>query len=174
MSTLWHVIRSKPNKETFLAAQLEFRNFEFYYPQLKAHPINRRCRTVIPYFPGYLFIKLDLEMNHPVEFKRMPGAIGLLNFGGEVAYVPENILHAIHNKVDEINKAGGEVIEALKKGDAVKIDCGPLEGYEAIFDSHLPGSERVKVLIVMLQNRNLQAEMPVAYVSRKKAVSFSR
>lgn len=174
MSKLWHVIRSKPNKEAFLAGQLESRNVEFYYPQLKVHPVNPRCRKIKPYFPGYLFIKTDLEINHTSAFGRIPGAIGLVFLGGESAYVPESILNAIHVRVDEINEAGGELFEVMKKGDRIKIHSGPFEGYDAIFDSRIAGTERVKVFLTMLQKRILPVELPAGYVNRKKATSFSR
>jgi transcription antitermination factor NusG len=174
LSKLWHVIRSKPNKEAFLAGQLESRNVEFYFPQLKVHPVNPRCRKIKPYFPGYLFIKTDLEINQTGAFERLPGAIGLVLLGGEVAYVPENILSAIHARVDEINDAGGELFETMNKGDRIRIHSGPFEGYEAIFDSRIVGTERVKVFLTMLQKRILPVELPAGFVNRKKATSFSR
>jgi len=173
MNKFWYVIRSKPNKEQFLASQLDSRSIEFYYPQLFVHPVNPRSRTIRPYFPGYIFVHTDLTINHSVLFERIPGATGLVFSGGEAGYVPENIVNAIHVKVDEINEAGGELFDFLKKGDWVKINNGPFEGYEAIFDSRIKGSERVKVLLSMVKGRKLPVELPVGYMSSKKAISIS-
>ncbi len=174
MSKLWHVIRSKPNKESFLAGQLESRNVEFFFPELRVHPANPRCRKIRPYFPGYLFIHTDLTINNAILFDRIPGATGLVFVGGEVGYIPENIIHAIQVKVEEINEAGGEVYGSLKKGDYVKINGGPFEGYEGVFDSRIEGSERVKVLLSMVKGRELPVELPVAFPSSQKVASISR
>jgi transcriptional antiterminator RfaH len=174
VSKLWHVIRSKPNKESFLAGQLESRNIEFFFPQLKVHPANPRCRKIRPYFPGYLFIHTDLTINNTILFGRIPGATGLVFVGGEAGYIPENIIHAIQIKVDEINEAGGEVYRSLKRGDPLKINNGPFEGYDAIFDSRIEGSERVKVLLSMVKGRKLPVELPIGFTSSLKASSISR
>jgi len=174
VNKLWHVIRSKPNKEQFLTGQLESRNIEFYYPQLIVHPVNPRSRKIRPYFPGYLFVHTDLVINNPILFGRIPGATGLVYLAGEVGFIPENILSAIHLRVDEINNRGGELFESLKNGDVVIIHSGPFEGYEAVFDSQIDGTERVKVLLNMLQGRKLTVELPAGYMNLKKAASISR
>ena len=174
MDNLWYVMRSKPNKETFLTGQLESHHIEFYYPQLKVHPVNPRCRKILPYFPGYLFIRTDVENNGSVFLGRIPGAIGLVYLGGEISSVPENIVRAIQVKIDRINDVGGEIFAKLKKGDPIRIDEGPFAGYEAIFDSRISGSERVKVLLTMLQKRIIQVELPTGSISLLKAPQFRR
>ena len=174
MPKLWHILRSKSNKESFLAGQLESRNVEFYYPQLIVQPVNPRCCKIRPYFPGYLFICTDLSINDSILFSRIPGATGLVFVGGEAGYIPENIVHAIRSKVEEINENGGELFEVIKKGDWVKIQSGPFEGYNALFDSRIDGSERVRLLLNMLQGRKLVVEMPAGNISLKKATSRSR
>ncbi len=67
----------------------------------------------------------------------MPHTFGLVSFGGEPAIVPENLIHAIRKRLDEINAAGGEVFDKLKAGDTVLISSGPFQGYEAIFDARI-------------------------------------
>lgn len=174
MSKFWHVLRSKPNKEEFLARQLEFRNVEFYYPQISVHPVNPRSRKIKPYFPSYLFVNTDLAINNYVSFERIPGAIGFVFIGGEVAFIPEKVLQAIRFKVDEVKSYRGDLFDTLKKGDPIKIHCGPFEGYDAIFDTRITGTERVKVLLTMLQGRKLKVELPAGYVSLEKAPSIYR
>ena len=171
---LWHVIRSKPNKEQFLASQLESRAIEYYYPELSVHPVNPRSRKIRPYFPGYVFIHTDLNVNNAVLFERIPGASGLVFLGGEAGYIPDNVIHAIQLRVDEINGAGGELFESLHKGDIVKIHSGPFEGYEAIFDAKIDGTERVRVLLSMMKGRKLPVELPAGYMSFEKASTNSR
>jgi transcriptional antiterminator RfaH len=70
--------------------------------------------------------------------------------------------------VEEINAAGGEQLAGLKQGDAVKIQGGPFDGYQAIFDACLPGKERVRVLLKLLQVRQMSVELPATQIERKK------
>jgi transcriptional antiterminator RfaH len=168
MAFNWYVIRSKSNKEEFLARQLDSRGVEFYYPHLRVNPINPRSRTEKPYFPGYLFLHTDLQVNPPVLFERIPGAIRLVHIGGEAARVPENIVHAIQTRVEEINAAGGTLMKGLQPGDKVIIEKGPFEGYEGILDVAISGTERVRVLLRMLQARQVPVELPASYINSRR------
>ncbi|HQM55596.1 MAG TPA: transcription termination/antitermination NusG family protein, partial [Anaerolineaceae bacterium] len=90
MTISWYVMRSKPNREEFLARELESRNVEYYYPRLRVNPVNPRARRFKPYFPGYLFIHLDLEQVNVLSLEHVPGAANLVSFGGEFSHVPDN------------------------------------------------------------------------------------
>jgi transcriptional antiterminator RfaH len=57
----WYVKHSKPNKEELLNEQLRLRRIETYYPFIKVRPVNPHALKIKPYFPGYLFIRTNLE-----------------------------------------------------------------------------------------------------------------
>ena len=173
MAANWYVLRSKPNREEFLEEQLISRNFEVYYPCLQVKPVNPRSRKQKPYFPGYLFVHSDVDSNGIANLERIPGAANVVTFGGEASKVPDAILSAIRGKVDELNAHGGKIVVSLPAGAAVKIEKGPFEGYEGIVDSRIPGKERVRVLLKMLQNRFVPVELPVADVIEKKSTPKS-
>jgi transcription antitermination factor NusG len=168
MSESWYALRSKPRKEEVLWKQLLAREIEVFYPRVRVHPVNPRSRKLRPYFPGYMFVNVDLEAEGLSKFNWMPFAIGLVSFDGAPATVPENLIHEIRKRVDEIAAAGGEFYDGLKSGEPVRISSGPFAGYEAIFDMRLPGSERVRVLIQMLTDRNVPVELKAGQVERKK------
>jgi len=168
MTAHWYVLRSKPNREEFLEGQLLSRNVEVYFPRLRANPVNPRARKFKAYFPGYLFVRVDLEHNLASILERIPGVANLVKFGGETPDVPEHLLNAIRAKVDAINTAGGIRKAGLRAGTLVKIERGPFEGYEGIVDERIPGKERVRVLLHFLQNRKLALELPAEFVSPKK------
>ncbi len=95
--------------------------------------------------------------------------MGLVCFGDEPAIVPENLVNAIRKRVEEITEAGGELFEGLKPGDKIVISDGPFAGYEAIFDARLPGSERVRVLLQLLNNqRQVPIELEASNIQRVK------
>jgi transcriptional antiterminator RfaH len=168
MATHWYAFRSKPRKEEVVWRQVRDRGIEAFYPRLKVNPVNPRSRKIRPYFPGYLFVRVDLETSGLSTFRWMPHAVGLVSFGGEPASVPENLIYAIRQRVEEIAAAGGEVYDGLKPGDKVLINYGPFEGYEAIFDVRIPGSERVRVLLRLLNERRVPVELDAAHIQRIK------
>ena len=164
MALYWYVIHSKPHKEEMLAEQLELRRIEAFAPRIRVQVVNPRARRIRPYFPGYIFVRADLEGMGLSALQYVPGSAGLITFGGTPASVPEGLIHAIRQRVEEINSAGGELFEALKSGETVLVHSGPFAGYEAIFDGRLPGTERVKVLLKLLRNRKMLIELPAGYI----------
>jgi transcription antitermination factor NusG len=171
MAVQWYAINSHPNKEEVLWKHIESMGYEVFFPRLKVNPVNPRSRKLRPYFPGYMFIKTDLDVIGMSTFQWMPHAKGLVAFGGEAAIVPEALIHAIRQRVLEIAAAGGEKLDGLVPGDTVVIDSGPFEGYEAILDERLPGTERVRVLLKMLSNRHVPLEIGVGSIRKKRRPS---
>ena len=168
MPISWYAIHSHPNKEELLWQQILSRGYEAFYPRIQVQPVNPRSRKIRPYFPGYLFVRADLLATGISIFQWMPFATGLVSFGGEPSVVPDNLISAIHDRIGEIARAGGELFDSLKKGDAVVIHSGPFAGYEALFDLRLPGSARVRVLLKMLNERNLPIELDAGQIEKKR------
>jgi transcriptional antiterminator RfaH len=161
-------MHSKPHKEELLAEQLELRKIETFAPRIRVQVINPRARKVRSYFPGYIFVRADLEQQGLSAFQYVPGSAGLIAFGGEPAFVPDALIYAIRQRVGEINAAGGELLEVLKPGEAVVVHSGPFTGYEGIFDVRLPGTERVRILLKLLKNRSMLVELPAGYIRPEK------
>src|SRR5688572_18335681 len=168
MSARWYVLHSKPNKEELLWEQLTLRNLEVFYPRIRVHPVNPRARQVRAYFPGYVFVHVDLEQISPSTLQWMPGATGFVSFDHEPSIVPDGLIPLLRKRVEEINASGGEIFDGLQPGDLVQIRSGPFAGYEAIFDARLPGNERVRILLNMLQGQSAKMEIPAAQLERKK------
>jgi len=169
MSVYWYALRSKPRKEEVVCRQLLNRNIEVYYPRLRVHPVNPRAKKIQPYFPGYLFVHVDVDALGLSYFQWMPHTLGLVCFGDEAAIVPDYLIAELKKRVKEIAEAGGEFFDGLKVGERVYILKGPFAGYEAIFDTRIPGTERVKVLLQLLSDqRQVPLELDISYLDRKK------
>jgi transcription antitermination factor NusG len=168
MTPYWYVLHSKPHKEELLAEQLELRRIELFAPRIRVQVVNPRARKVRAYFPGYIFIRADLKELGLSFLQYVPGSAGLITFGGEPAFVPDGLIHAIRQRVDEVNSSGGELFNVLKSGETVLVHSGPFAGYDAIFDVRLPGTERVRVLLKLLRNRKMPVELPAGFVRPKK------
>lgn len=158
----WYALKSKPNKETLLLDQLLIRKVDAWYPRLTLKPVNPRSRRQRAYFPGYLFINVDLDTVPVSSLAWIPGASRLVSFDGQPASIPATLIDAIRAKVDRINDAGSELMESLRPGDRLHIHSGPFAGYQGIFDMRLSGTDRVRILLNLLQNRALRLEVPLA------------
>src|SRR6266498_4085718 len=168
MPANWYVLRSKPNKENLLWEQLSIRKVETFCPQIRVQTVNPRARKLKAYFPGYVFVHVDLDEVGLSILQWMPGAIGFVSYDNQPSMVPDALIHAIKKRVDEINASGGELFDGLKQGDLVEIRSGPFAGYEAIFDARLAGSERVRILLKLLQGKSAKMEVPAGLLERKK------
>lgn len=168
MAVFWYAMRSKPNKEEFLAGQLESYGVEVFFPKIRVTPINPRARKSRPYFPNYLFVHVDLDSVNISDLQWMPGASGLVNFDGQPASVPDPLIAAVKRQVDQVNASSYSLANDLKSGDVVLVQDGPFAGYEAIFDVRLSGQDRVRVLLSLLQKRQIPLEIESRHIRRVK------
>lgn len=168
MPSHWYAIQSHSRKEDLLWHQLQVQDIECFYPRIQVKPVNPRSRKVVPYFPGYLFVRIDIQEQGISRFQWLPYATGIVSFGGEPAMVPDTLVEAIRSKTTTDGKIIAPILEDIKHGDRVIIDQGPFAGYEAIFDTRLPGNERVRVLMKMLNDRNVPVELRSEQVHIKK------
>ncbi len=166
MTVAWYALRSKPNMEDALWREARARGFEVYYPRSRVHPVNPRARKVKPYFPGYMFVQADIDVVGYSTFAWMPYSHGLVLCGSDPSPVPEVLINGLRRHLDEIKAAGGELFAGLKPGEVVRIQSGPFAGYEALFDSRLPGSQRVRVLLQLLSKPRLPLELPAGQIQR--------
>lgn len=166
MNLQWYVLHSQPNKEMALWREVTARGFECFYPRLHVCPVNPRSRSIRPYFPGYLFPQIDMEEVGAAVFQWMPFSSGLVAFDGIPATVPPNLIQAIRRHTEELSAVGQ--VAGLKGGETVTIQGGPFHDYEAIFDARLPGRERVRVLLKLLEGRELNLELPATQIQRKQ------
>src|SRR5512143_3662323 len=143
MAGPWYVLRSKPNKEDPLSRQLASRGIELYYPRVTVRPVNPRCSTTKPFFPGYMFVQADLHEVGLSTFQWMPYALGLVCFDGEPASVLDSTLHALRRSIEELTQTQAAAALGLGPGEALVVHSGPFTGYKAIFNMRLPGSDRI-------------------------------
>ena len=159
MPTAWYALRTKPHKEQLVWHQVQVLGFEVFYPKLRANPANPRARRSKPYFPGYVFVSVDLEASGINAFQYMPHAIGMVRFDGEPGVIPEAAIVSLRRHITHLNSSEGVSAMQFQRGDNVRIYEGPLEGYRAIFDHRLPGKQRVKVLLELMGGRSLPVEL---------------
>jgi transcriptional antiterminator RfaH len=152
MKKQWYALRSKPNRERNLEKWLNDVQVDCWLPAIRVKPTNPRAAKIRPYFPGYLFVYIDLDEIGENRLNWAYGAHGLVTLGDAPTPVPDSLIRDLQRHLDSLNIRGGLVLPDVKPGDRVRITEGPMRGYEAIFDSRLNGRQRVQILLTLLSH----------------------
>ena len=168
MDASWYVVHSKPRKESQLYSYLCAKDFQAYYPTLTVKPVNPRSSKIRPYFPGYLFVHVNLEQIGKSILEWMPFATGLVEFGGEPATVTDRFIADLRDCIARLKAERDLGIRGIKPGDPVRIMGGSFAGYEGIFDTMLNGEERAQILLHWL-GRQLKVNVDANHIERPKA-----
>ena len=142
----WYAVNTKPHQENLAEMNLQRFGVETFCPQLKQDQVIRRRRqTVItPLFPGYLFARFNLDAHYrAVNYAQ--GVRKLVAFGPAPERVPEEIIESIKSKACD----GCVTIQqsSFIPGQAVRIQEGPLQGLEAVFEMEMSDHQRVVILV---------------------------
>ena len=163
MTTLqWYALQSKPHRENTLWQHLKAETIEAYYPRLHVRTVNPRARKIQPYFPGYLFVHVDVQATGLGLFKWMPFATGLVCFGDAPSPVPDALIDGIRGTIDRLTHSGTQMYDELAPGQPVRVRSGPFEGYTGIFNTRLSGGERVRLLLELLSGQSVNVEIDAA------------
>jgi transcriptional antiterminator RfaH len=104
-------------------------------------------------FPGYLFVRVDLEVVGRSLLLWTPGLRGIVSFGGVPARMPDEAIALVRRQVARLEAAGGFARARFRAGERVRVKEGPLAGLEAVFEGPGP-AERARILIRFLGQAN--------------------
>ena len=153
----WYAVHTKPNRENFSELNLRRLGIETFCPRFKQDKIIRRKRQTVtrPLFPGYFFARFILsEQYRMVVYAH--GVKNLVAFGYSPVEVDEEIIESI-----KIRCKDGYVIikdSSFVPGQVVRIQQGPLQGLEAVFQQELGDHQRA---VLLLQTLSYQARITV-------------
>jgi transcription elongation factor/antiterminator RfaH len=145
----WYAVHTQPNRELRAKHQLENQAFEVFLPiRLKTvrHARKLTNRTA-PFFPRYLFIRLDPTQH---RWRSINGTFGVsrLVMQGEMPQpVPRGVVEAMIASVDAMGLLCLE--QNLAVGAQVRLAAGPFAEKLGILD-RLDDSGRVRVLLEIM------------------------
>ena len=102
----WYLVRTRPMSEYFAAVTLQKNGYELFFPRVKT-PCPRIGREDSPLFPGYLFVRQDLDDLRLTPINRMPGLIGWVAFDEVVPRISDEIVKELQIRIEKINEKGG-------------------------------------------------------------------
>lgn len=150
----WFAVQCQPKREQRAAIQLRNQEFRTFLPlRLKAWRHARRVeRRQVPFFPGYIFIALDLERDRWRNVNGTYGVQRIVTAGveGRPMPLPRGVIEALQGEADERGCLRRE--ELVRAGQAVRILHGPF-GDRICELIGLDDAGRVRVLIELLGGR---------------------
>src|SRR5262245_52501294 len=158
----WYSVYSKPQKEKFAQFHLQAKGVEVFLPQLLLPPSSLRSRRLVPLFPSYLFVRIDIDRGENAYVVWSPGVKYLVSFNGVPASVNDEIINFLKQRADSSGQI--QASSSLKTGQRVQVTGGPFEGLEAMIEKPPDGRGRVKLLLTLL-NRSVHAEIPLRFVA---------
>jgi len=150
VATAWYVLRSKPFKEEFLWGQMLAHQIEVFYPAIQAAAFSAHARKTKPYFPGHLFIHLDLEHIQSDFLNQVPGSLGLIVLNQRPLRLPDYMIGAIRLRLECVNR---ETVRRTADRQPVRAPSILEDAADciAIFDNCGSGVERVRTLVKLLR-----------------------
>lgn len=145
----WFAVKTKPRRELLARAALEQRGIDVYLPHVPTRGRSRSGnRALEPLFPGYLFSRLEPGTNDWLAARSAPNVAYFLGSGSASSALPDEIIDGIRSRAERCRQVGWA--PPFRRGDAVTIENGPFAGLEAVFDSALSASGRVRVLLELV------------------------
>jgi len=159
----WYLLRTKTGEERKAQRYLDGLVESTLLPLGKTQVRQRGgvVERIAPLFPCYLFALFSLSVAAR-KVRYTPGVRDIVQFGGQAAIVP-------HWVIDQLALRCADGPVALSKpsfspGDAIKVLDGPFQQFEAIFDAYLSGTERVSVLLSIM-NAERRVVLPTHMVA---------
>ncbi|MBI5286649.1 MAG: transcriptional activator RfaH [Deltaproteobacteria bacterium] len=159
----WYVVRTKPREEERVVWYLSNAGIETFYSKVRQMKRirGRREEGIGPLFPGYLFARFNIESDfRTVRYTR--GVRKVVAFGPWPEPVNPEIVNTLKMRMQDGPACAGRYVtieeRPLRPHEPVKIQEGPLEGLQAIFERPMNGGERV---VLLLQTLSYQARVVV-------------
>lgn len=145
----WYVVNTKPRKEQLADLNLKRLGVETFFPKFKEkRVIRRKYQTVVgPLFPGYFFARFNVHTQYRmVQFAH--GVREVIKTGSVPAEMDERSIAMIRSRLEEEYAVFQP--SCFKPGQTVRIQTGPFEGLEAIFEREMTAQHRVVLLLKTL------------------------
>lgn len=127
----WFVLRTKSRQEKILANDLSARGIGHFLPTMIQTRLyaGRRARVEVPLFPGYLFLKGDVEQAYEADRTRRVAQIIRVTDQQRMNRELANIHLALGNN------AALDPFPYLRAGVRVEVRDGPFRGLQGLVES---------------------------------------
>lgn len=145
----WYVLHTKSRFENVVNERLLGKSMEVFLPKITVRSKRKDRKKMIrmPLFPGYVFVRTDLNPYEHVEIVKTTGAVRLVgNVSGPVP-VPDAKIESLQIMVSADSPVTTGSL--FQEGDKVMVVSGPFAGVIGVF-SRYQGIDRVIVHVDIL------------------------
>lgn len=147
----WYAIYVQCHHEARVESVLQRKGIEVFLPRVATLSRRRDRRLLVnaPLFPGYLFIRTDLESYDYREILRAPGTVQLLGSKGNPSPVPKETIDSVRAIVDS-----GQPFYPwpyLETGSLVRVLDGPLAGVVGVIQGRNEKKRRLIIAVELFQ-----------------------
>ena len=157
MSVGWYLARTRPLAEYMARDNLATMGVQAFLPCSRTQT-PRPGHLDAPLFPGYLFVRYDVEGLGWGPLSRVPQIVGPVAFGGNVPSVPNEVIEELSNRVNAIEARGG-LWRRFREGERVRVAVGHIESLGRVIQETTSAQGRVRVLLDFL-GRQVEAQVP--------------
>ena len=140
----WYVLHTKSRFESVVNDGLLKKSLQVFLPKIliKSKRRDREKMIRVPLFPGYLFVKTDLNPVEHIEIVKTIGAVRLIGNRDRPVAVADETIESLQIMISTDLPISTGV--RLKKGDSVIVIHGPFAGVTGTFIRYR-GRDRVIV-----------------------------
>jgi transcription elongation factor/antiterminator RfaH len=129
----WYVLHTRSRFENVVYEGLQKKSFESFLPKIKvkSRRRDRKLMIQVPLFPGYLFVRSNLNPPEHLEILKTVGVVRLVgNKSGPLSVFDETI-----DSLKIMVSGGQEILTGtrFKKGDKIMVVQGPFAGVTGYF-----------------------------------------
>lgn len=147
----WYALYTKPRAEKTVAASLNKRGVETYLPETTTTAASQTPKRV-PFFPCYLFIRVDLEVDNPGLWQWTPGVQYIVSYGDWPVPLPNEVINLIKLRLEILEDQKSKPTYKLEPGDIDRINKGPFQNMVTVMNSPTTPVARVSALLSSLSN----------------------
>ena len=149
LTRAWYALHTKSRFENVVNEGLAKKSLDVFLPKItvKSRRRDRHKMIRVPLFPGYIFVRTDLNPYEHIEILKTTGAVKLIGSATGPVAIADGTIESLKIMV----ATGEEVVTGtrFRKGDRVMVIRGPFAGVTGIFASYR-GDGRVIVNIEAL------------------------
>ncbi|MDX9786734.1 MAG: UpxY family transcription antiterminator [Desulfobacterales bacterium] len=149
LTPAWYVLHTKSRFENVVHDGLVKKSVDVFLPKalVQSKRKDRKKMIRVPLFPGYLFVKTDLNPYAYLEILKTVGAVRLIGNKNEPISVANDVIDSL--KIMVSGEFPIETGNRFQPGDRVVVLSGPFTGIVGIFVRY-KGSGRVIVNVEAL------------------------
>lgn len=151
MTDRWYVAATQPGREIVAEQHLGRQGFHTWTPhQIRTvSHARRRYDKRVPFFPGYMFVSLDVDRHRWRQVNSTLGVRSLVMVGERPLACPAGLVENLQSLADENGMFNAAA--SMKPGDAVRVVAGPFAELAGTLIS-IDSADRAKILLQMMRS----------------------